>query len=82
MKLYTWTAQRSLPRMALKGMPEGFPFYGDLEEAAVLSSADYDYDDDGKPYIVLELDATGLDDIFEIDGEWGWNLVDMASPGR
>lgn len=77
MKLYTWTAQRSLPRMALKGMPERFPFYGDLEQAAVLSSADYD--DDGKPYIVLELDAIGLDDIFTIDGEWGWGLVEMAS---
>lgn len=77
MKLYTWTAEHSLPRMALKGVPERFPFYGNLEQAAELSSMDND--EKGNPYVVLEVNADGLDDIFEVDGEWGWSIVEMAS---
>lgn len=77
MKLYTWTAEHSLPRMALKGMPEGFSLYGNIEQAAELSAMDYD--EKGKPYIVLEVDATGLDDIFVVSGEWGSALAEMTS---
>lgn len=77
MKLYAWTAEHSLPRMALKGVPGGFPFYGSLEEAAELSA--WDYDEKGKPYVILELNADGLDDIFVIDGGWGNAMIEMAA---
>lgn len=66
MKLYTYTMERSLPRMALKGMPEGFSLYASASQAAEMAEMDSTPKD---PVVVLEVDADGLDEIMVISGD-------------
>jgi len=65
-KLYTYTMERSLPRMALKGMPAGFPLYGSAAPAAEMAQADTTEKDKS---VVLEIDADGLDESMIVSGE-------------
>ena len=71
MKLYAWTHPKSLPRMALNGMPAGFPLYGSL-----LSAAESAFEDQS---VVLEVDVSALDEILGIDGDWVEAMASDAS---
>lgn len=75
MKLFTYTMERSLPRMALKGMPVGFPLYGSPAPAAEMAEMDNTPKD---PTIVLEVDADGLEDILIVSGERVEEVASMA----
>ena len=73
MKLYTYTMERSLPRMALKGMPRYFPLWGTPVPAAEMAQMD---DTPKDRALVLEVDADGLEEILVLSGQ---RVEDMAS---
>lgn len=75
MKLYTYTTERSLPRMALKGMPVGFPLYGSPVPAAEMASED---DSEKNRAVVLEVNADDLDSIIIVSGERVEDVAQMA----
>lgn len=84
MKLYTYTAERSLPRIALKGIPgtlygTGMPFWGDIEEALMLAVEEHTPKD---PMVILEVDASKVQDRFGVSGEEGWALYEMILQDR
>lgn len=79
MKLYTYTLERSLPRLAVKGLP-GDPYRGaefhakeDLWQVAegAIEAADYEKDTP----VILEVDTKDFDE-FGIDGAWLSDTVD------
>lgn len=74
MKLYTYTAERSLPRMALKGMPDGFTLLGDLSLLAELMD-----EEPSKALVVLEIDASGLDSIMGVSGDTVEQIAEMEA---
>ena len=77
MKLYVYTKKRSLPRLALKGLPEG----AELDHASRLPltlDAMYGDDEPGDPSVLLEIDADGLEPALEVDGEWAYHLLDAG----
>lgn len=78
MKLYTFTMERSLPRMALKGMPEGFPLYGEVWAAAEMAEME---STERERAVVLEVDIDGLDEIIVVSGERVEDVAVMASEG-
>lgn len=65
MKLYTYTRERSLPRMALKGIPEGFTLIDDLSLLAELMNED----PSKSKLVALEVDVSGLDAIMGVSEE-------------
>lgn len=75
MKLYTYTMERSLPRMALKGMPAGFPLYGEVGPAAEMAEQDSSPKDRA---VVLEVDADGMDEVLIVSGERVEDVASMA----
>lgn len=75
MKLYTYTMERSLPRMALKGMPAGFPLYGEIGPAAEMAEQDTSPKDQA---VVLEVDADGMDHVLVVSGERVEDVAAMA----
>lgn len=75
MKLYTYTMERSLPRMALKGMPRYFPLWGTVAPAAEGAEMDDTPKDRG---LVLEVDLDGLEDILVVSGERVEDVASMA----
>lgn len=77
MKLYTYTMQRSLPRLALKGMPPGFWFSPDMETAFEWMSMDSENPKD--PPVMLEVDSDGLEEYFGVDGGVIEDYAVMAS---
>lgn len=81
MKLYTYTKKRSLPRLALKGLPGGSDLYGPDYIFALLDGA-YGDDEPNDPVVILEIDASDMT-IRDLDlyGEWShvmsdWNAKD------
>lgn len=70
MKLYTYTKKRSLPRLALKGLPGGSELYAPDYLFSLIDSA-YGDDDPKDPVVLLEVDASRmtLKDI-DLYGEW------------
>lgn len=58
MKLYTYTAEHSLPRMALKGMPDGFVLIDDLSLLGELMSEQ----SETEKAVALEVDISGIED--------------------
>lgn len=75
MKLYTYTTERSLPRMALKGMPVGFPLYGSPVPATEMAAED---DSEKNRALVLEVNADDLDSIIIVSGERVEDVAQMA----
>jgi hypothetical protein len=80
-KLYTYTRRSSLPRLALKGLPEGSDLYGPDHLFSLIDSA-YGDDKPSDPVVILEVDAAGMT-LRDIDlyGEWlhviyGWGAKD------
>lgn len=83
MKLYTYTAERSLPRIALKGIPgslygTGMPFWEDLEEAALAAIGDIPYE----PMVMLEINAGPIDTHFGVNGEEAWAMYEAIAEDR
>jgi hypothetical protein len=76
-KLYTYTMERSLPRMALKGMPEGFPLYG-VPLPAAEEVATQNISNPKDRAVVLEVNADGLDSILVVSGERVEDVASMA----
>lgn len=75
MKLYTWAPENVLPQMAVHGIPEGFPFYGSVVQAA---EAVLEHAAEGGPAVVLEVDSAVLRKDFSIDEEWLDQIAQMA----
>lgn len=75
MKLYTYTMERSLPRLALKGLPERFPLFGSVVPAAEGAN---EISAPKERAVVLEVDADGLDDILQVSGERVEDVAEMA----
>lgn len=76
MKLYTYTKKRSLPRLALKGLPKGSDLGHPSEFESSLDGMYGDYEDnDADPNIMLEVDVTGLKASLEVDMEWAFQLM-------
>lgn len=75
MKLYTYTRERSLPRMALKGMPKFFPMWGSVAPAAEMAEMDKMPND--LP-LVLEVDVDGLESILAVSPERVEDVATMA----
>lgn len=74
MKLFVYTKKRSLPRLALKGLPEG----AELDHASRLPltlEAMYGDDDPADPNVMLQVDADGLEPALEVDGDWAYHLL-------
>lgn len=77
MKLYTYTHKRSLPRLALKGLPAG----ADLDHPGTLPlmlETMYGDDEVKDPVIMLEVDVTGLEEYLEVEGEWAYRLLESG----
>jgi hypothetical protein len=79
MKLYTYTKKRSLPRLALKGLPEGSDLYGPDYLFSLIDSA-YGDDEPNDPVTILEVDASGMT-IRDVDlyGEWSHVMYDWGA---
>jgi hypothetical protein len=77
-KLYTYTKKRSLPRLALRGLPEGSDLYGPNYLQALIDSA-YGDDEPNDPVVLLEVDASGMT-MRDIDlyGEWAHVMYDWG----
>jgi len=75
-KLYTYTMERSLPKLALKGLPREFPLFGSAVPAAEMA----EMESGGKERaVVLEVDVDGLDDVIVVSGERVEDVAVMAS---
>jgi hypothetical protein len=75
-KLYTYTAERSLPRLATEGLPEDSALdHPNMLESLVDSM--YGEEEPG-PHVMLEVDVTGLQDRLMVDGEWGNSLIESG----
>lgn len=70
MKLYTYTRKRSLPRLAVKGLPAGAELYGPDYLFSLVDGA-YGDDELRDPVVILEIDASDMT-IRDVDfyGEW------------
>lgn len=79
MKLYTYTKKRSLPRLALRGLPAGSELYGD-EHLFMLADGAYGDDTPEDPIVVLEVDASQmtLNDL-DLDGDWRHLLYEWGA---
>lgn len=77
MKLYTYTKKRSLPRLALRGLPEG----ADLEHPERLEpmlDSMYGDEEPGDPNVALEVDVTGLEELLMVDADWAFHLQESG----
>jgi len=77
-KLYTYTKKRSLPRMALKGLPPGADL-DHFERIELVLDSMYGDDEPKDPNVMLEVDVDGLEESLEVDGEWAYYLLDQGS---
>lgn len=75
MKLYTYTTERSLARMALKGMPRFFPMWGSVAPASEMAEMDKTPKDIP---VVLEIDIDGLENILAVSPERVEDVASMA----
>jgi len=74
-KLYTYTTERSLARMALKGMPRFFPMWGSVAPASEMAEMDKTPKDIP---VVLEIDIDGLESILAVSPERVEDVASMA----
>lgn len=82
MKLYTYTHKRSLPRLALKGLPAGAELYGPDYLFSLVDGA-YGDDEPRDPVVILEIDASDMT-IRDVDlyGEWLHVMYDWGAKGE
>lgn len=81
MKLYTWTKKRSLPRLALKGLPAGADLDHESRAEMWLDSM-YGDDEPGDRNVLLAVDVDGLEEILEVDGDWAYYLLESGDVKR
>jgi hypothetical protein len=76
-KLYVYTKKRSLPRLALKGLPDGAEL-DHFNRIQLTLDAMYGDDEPNDPNVMLEVDVDGLEPILEVDGEWAYHLLERG----
>jgi hypothetical protein len=76
-KLYTYTKKRSLPRLAMKGLPKGAALghSSNFESALDGMYGDYEGPKDTDPNVMLEVDVTGLEPDLVVDAQWAFQLI-------
>lgn len=77
MKLYVYTKKRSLPRLAIKGLPDGAELDHPERLPMTLDSM-YGDDDPKDPNVMLEVEVDGLEPILEVEGEWAYHLLNSG----